>query len=324
MKMTGKAKCTPIDSIEKIVLSGTVQWISLRTENSDNPLILFLHGGPGTAQISFSRKSQKPLEKDFIVVNWDQRGAGKSYDKNIKKEEMTIDRFILDAEELIMCLLSRFNQEKVFLAGHSWGSIIGIKLAAKRPDLIRAYIGIGQIVDMDRGETVSYNFTLNEAIRRNHKKAERDLRKIGPPPYAHPQDAGVQRKWLSKFNGSTYRGSIIGTILKNLTLSDTSPADLVKFVRGAIFSLTCLEEEQTQVNIKVEIGQLFVPVYFCCGRRDYNVPFELVVEYFNTLVAPEKEMVWFERSAHLLNFEQPDEFCSFCSGLRKRYKLMKT
>ena len=126
-----------IDTIEAIEIGGTQQWIALRSESTSNPIILFLHGGPGTAQIAFSRKAQHTLEKDFIVVNWDQRGAGRSYSSKIKKDDMVIERFVLDAEELVESLLKRFKQKRLFLpSGHSWGSIIGAHLAAKRPDLL--------------------------------------------------------------------------------------------------------------------------------------------------------------------------------------------
>jgi pimeloyl-ACP methyl ester carboxylesterase len=305
-----------INVLEKIVLGGTKQWISLRSMNTDSPLILFLHGGPGTAQISFSRKPQKLLEKDFIVVNWDQRGAGRSYDKKLRKEDMTIDRFVLDAEELIEYLLKRFNQRKLFLVGHSWGTILGMKLAAKRPDLFLAYVGIGQVVNMLRGEVVSYQFTLDEANRCNNKKAKNELMKIGKPPYAKLKYGGIQRKWLDKFNGYTFQGSIYGKILRNLTLSDTSLLDIIKFVKGAMFSLSSLEEQQMKVDIPNEILNVSIPVYFCAGRRDYTVPFELVIEFAEKLIAPKKEIIWFEKSAHLPNFEEPDKFCNFCSSLK--------
>jgi pimeloyl-ACP methyl ester carboxylesterase len=177
-----KSNKNSIDSVEKVIIGGIEQVVSLRSENINNPIILFLHGGPGTAQIAFSRKSQKKLEKFFIVVNWDQRGAGRSYSSSIKKEDLNIERLVLDTEELTISLLKRFNQPKIFLVGHSWGSIIGLKFSARRPDLIESYIGIGQIVDMKRGEVISYKFTLAEAIKRNNKKAITQLKKIEEPP----------------------------------------------------------------------------------------------------------------------------------------------
>lgn len=305
-------ECTRIDAIEKINIGGMEQWIALRSDNIDNPILLFLHGGPGTAQIFFSRKSQSMLEKDFILVNWDQRGAGRSYKPSIGKGEMKIERFVSDAEELVENLLQRFKQKKLFLVGHSWGSIIGTQLSVKRPDLVWAYIGIGQIVDMKRGETISYRFTLDEAHRKNNQKAARELEKIGEPPYKNLKDAGIQRKWLYKFNGATFKGSTFGTIFRNISIRDMRLLDIVRFIRGAMFSLKCLEEQQNEVNLFNEIPEIKVPVYFCSGRRDYNVPFELVVEYMDELRAPHKEFIWFENSAHLPNIEEPEEFRNFC------------
>ena len=228
---------------------------------------------------------------------------------------MTIERFVLDAEELVEALLRQFGQTKLFLVGHSWGSIIGARLAARRPDLILAYIGIGQVVDMERGEAASYEFTLTEAERLGNTKALRELRRIGHPPYRNLRDAGVQRKWLTRLHGATAKGTPIGALFRNLSVRDTRPLDLVRFVRGAMFSLGCLEEQQNEVNLQTDVPELKVPVYFCTGRRDYNVPFELVVEYVECLRAPVKEIIWFERSGHLPNFEEAEKFCGFCSSL---------
>jgi len=306
-----------VDTIEPITIGGITQWVSLRAVGRDSPLILFLHGGPGTAQISFSRKVQERLHRDFVVVNWDQRGAGRSWSRSLRRQDMRIDRFVADAEELVEALLARFGQEQLFVVGQSWGSIVGVLLAAKRPDLVRAYVGVGQVVDMSRGEAVSYQFTLDEARRRDSRRAIRQLERIGPPPYARLSDGGVQRRWLSRFHGATYRGSLSGTVLKHLSLRDTRPLDVVRFVAGAIFSLSCLDAEQNEVDLLRDVPRLEVPVVFCVGRRDYTTPFELVVEYASALDAPRVEVVWFERSGHLPNFEEPERFCELCASLRE-------
>lgn len=305
----------PIDLKRKVKIGSVDQWISLRSADVKNPILLFLHGGPGTAQICFSRKPQRSLENQFLVVNWDQRGAGRSYSRSLRRDDMTIERFVLDAEELVQTLLRQFGQPKLYLVGHSWGSIIGAKLAAKRPDLVLAYIGIGQVVDMKRGEELSYRFTLAEAERQRNARALRELVRIGHPPYRSLHDAGVQRKWLTRLHGATAKGTPIGTLLRNLSVRDTRPLDIVRFIRGAMFSLSCLEEQQNDVNLQTDVPELEVPVYFCTGRRDYNVPFELAVEYEEGLRAPQKEIIWFERSGHLPNFEEAEKFCGFCNSL---------
>ncbi len=318
MRHHGEHSGTGIDTIEGLTIGGITQWISLRSDDVGSPPILFLHGGPGTAQIAFSRRTQKELARRFLVVNWDQRGAGRSYSRSLRKEDMTIERFVEDAEQLVETLLQRFGSPGLILVGHSWGSIIGLRLAAKRPELLTAYVGIGQVVDMLRGETLSYEFTLSEAKRLANKKAIRQLEQIGPPPYAKLRSGGVQRKWLSRFHGATYQGSMSGTILKNVALRDLRPLDPIRFVAGAMFSLSSLEDQQMGVNHIRDIPELEVPVYFCCGRRDYTVPFELVTEYADLLRAPHKAVVWFEESGHLPNFEEPERFCEFCESLLER------
>jgi pimeloyl-ACP methyl ester carboxylesterase len=305
-----------LDYVESVVLGDLPQWIAVRADDASAPLMLFLHGGPGTAQIMFTRKAQRDLARDFVVVNWDQRGAGRSYGKHVRAEDMTIERFVLDAEELVDALLSRFGRKKLFLVGHSWGSIVGLKVAEKRPDVLHAYVGIGQVVHMGRGEEISYRFTLEEAERRRNGRALRQLRDIGPPPYESLGAAGVQRKWLYRFNGATFEGSTFGALFRNLSLRDTSIGGIVKFVRGAIFSLKCLDEQQNTVDFLSQTPHLRVPVYLCCGRRDYNVPFELVVELYDRMTAPHKEIVWFDKSGHLPNFEEPGMFSQFCSRMR--------
>jgi pimeloyl-ACP methyl ester carboxylesterase len=310
--MKKKPNHNRIDAIEPVEIGGIRQWVSLRSENTANPILLFLHGGPGTAQIGISRKTQSRLESSFIVVNWDQRGAGRSYSPKLKTEDMRIERFVSDAEELAEALLRRFGQKKLFLVGHSWGSIIGIYLAAKRPDLLWAYTGIGQVADMARGEKLSYQFTLDEALRTGNRKAIRELDNTGPPPYASLKPAGIQRKWLAKFGGAVMNGTTLGMVLKNITARDLGLFGLVNLIRGAVFSLKHLEEQQNKVDLMNEIQEINAPVFFCSGRRDYNVPFELSAEYMEKLRAPYKELVWFERSAHAPNFEEPDEFNRFC------------
>jgi pimeloyl-ACP methyl ester carboxylesterase len=306
-----------IDTIERLSIGGVAQWISLRSDDVRNPIILFLHGGPGTAQIAWSRKAQRSLESSFVVVNWDQRGAGRSYARSLRKEDMTIERFVDDAEELVETLLERFEKQRLIVVGQSWGSIIGMSLAARRPELLVAYVGVGQVVDMARGETLSYEFTLREATRRCDQRAIRQLERIGSPPYAKLRSGGVQRRWLSRFHGTTYEGSLARTVVRNVSVGDTRPLDLIRFVAGAMFSLSSLEDQQMGVDLVRDLPELHVPVYFCVGRRDYTTPFALTVEYAEKLQAPTTQIVWFERSGHLPNLEEPELFCEFCKTLTK-------
>lgn len=141
-----------IATLDSVVLGNIEQSILIRGQNIDNPILLFLHGGPGYPQISFARKFQSKLERDFIIVNWDQRGSGKSYSRHVPQDSMTRDQFIMDTFELIDYLLDRFDQEKIYLAGHSWGSDIGVRVVEQKPLLFYAYIGIGQVIHSEMQE----------------------------------------------------------------------------------------------------------------------------------------------------------------------------
>jgi len=133
-----------IAELEKLPIGGSDQWVLQRSENIDNPVILFLHGGPGTSQLTGNRRNTRELEKSFIVVNWDQRGAGKSYGAIRDAAKMNIDQFVEDTKELTLHLLKKFNKRRIVLAGHSWGSAIGAMAVAKYPELYSCFVGIGQ------------------------------------------------------------------------------------------------------------------------------------------------------------------------------------
>ncbi len=306
-----------INALEKIKLGNIDQWIAIRTQNDTNPILLFLHGGPGTAQIAYTRKIQYSLEKDFIVVNWDQRGAGKSYNKNLCNEDLSPEHYLSDTEELIEYLLNRFHHKKLFLAGHSWGSYLGIKTAAKRPELLYAYIGIGQIIDMKQGDKIAYQFAITKAELHHNKKAIQELKAIGKPPYTNTKDSLIQRKWVAKLHGTTVKGTPDQCLMKNISLKDITPIYLWKFIKGSNFTIKNLAKELTTLSIVSEIKELKTKVYFIEGRHDFNVPSVLVEKYIKNLIAPKKELIWFENSAHFPNFEEPELFTKVCSNIRK-------
>jgi alpha/beta hydrolase family protein len=134
--------------LEQVPVNNTLQWILSRSESATNPVVLFVHGGPGTSWLTLMRKNTQPLEKYFTVVNWDQRRAGKSFAAGHDDAEMTIGAFVDDLIALSSDLARRFHKNKILLVGHSWGSVIGVIAASRRPDLFSAYIGIGQMSRM--------------------------------------------------------------------------------------------------------------------------------------------------------------------------------
>jgi pimeloyl-ACP methyl ester carboxylesterase len=201
----------------------------------------------------------------------------------------------------------RFDNDKVAIYGHSWGSALGVLYAARFPDKVAAYVGAGQIGNWPTSETMCYDFSLAEAERRGNRKAFRELRGIRPPPHT-PRRVIVQRKWLMQFVGmvrdmSTWRLSRI-----MISGPECSLWDLPNILRGTLFSTDAMWEEVSALNLMHAAPVLAVPVFFFIGRHDHVIAPETSVAYFDMLTAPSKKLVWFEESAHEPPFEEPDKF----------------
>ncbi len=295
-------------TIETLELGGVRQTIMIRSRNNHHPILLFLHGGPGIAQIGFMRHYQAELEKHFIVVHWDQRGAGKSFSSKIDPDTMNLEQLVSDTHDLIQFLLKRYKQKKIYLAAHSWGSIIGALFAKKYPSLLHAYIGIGQMTATEKSELLSYQFLLIHA--RNNRKfwAVRSLNRIGYPPYQRVCNMLVQRRWLSRFGGDIRNRNLWYYVIKGFTSSEYTLTDWFKWFRGYRFSFSCLMPQLMKVNLFQEINELKVPVYFCTGRYDFMSPFELQERLLQHIKAPVKDIIWFENSAHYPYLEETSSF----------------
>lgn len=299
--------------LEPILLNGARQWLLVRGQDLSNPVVLFLHGGPGTSQLTQLRRQQAALEASFTVVAWDQRGAGKSFAAGRDASRMTLDQLVDDVVVLSEYLANRFRRRKILLVGHSFGSALGLLAAARRPDLFSGYVGIGQLARPAEGEALSYAWTLAQAHRAGDRAAVRRLEEIGPPPYAGDWRASflAQRQLLARLGGEWYgsRTGAFGPVLRNLVLSsEYTLVDRVNFFRGILRSLALLMPELQRRDFFAEVPELRIPVWFCLGRHDHEVPAEVAARYLEALRAPHKALVWFERSAHLPNAEEPDRF----------------
>lgn len=303
--------------LERIPVSETRQWVLVRSEDVANPVVLFLHGGPGTAMLTLLRKNARPLEKHFTVVNWDQRGAGKSFAAGQDPDGMTIARFVEDVIDLSSHLARRFQQRKILLVGHSWGTAIGLLAVAKRPDLFSGYVGIGQFSNAAEGERISYEWTLEQAQRAMDRTSVRKLTEIGPPPYTGSNWRSkfmTQRQILARHGGELYgsRVGALGVVLRNVVFSrEYTLMDRINVFRGIFRSVQALMPELWTLDLFAIVPAVQVPVYFCLGRHDYEVPSILSARYFEALEAPRKQLLWFESSAHLPNTEEKDKFNRF-------------
>jgi len=298
-----------IDTLEEITLGGVKQWILMRGENVADPILLFLHGGPGFCEMPHTHIDSPLLEKHFVMVNWDQRGAGKSYDPDIPEETMNREQFLSDTHELIQMLRKRFSKDKIFLIGHSWGSVLGLYTAYRHPEYLYAYIGMGQVVNGKEGEMISYRYTVSKAKEAGDEKAITLLENIGPPPYKGGfQSLGTQRMLLARYGGSMRNISFVDFDKFRRSSPYYTKSDNANFMKAFMRSINLMFDDVMEVNFFEDVPELQIPVYFFTGRCDYQVPFELLERYCALLKAPHKEIVWFENSCHMPNLSDPEAY----------------
>ncbi len=298
-----------LSRVERVSLGGQPQTIFIRTRNSANPVLLFLHGGPGIPEMPFSHVNAA-LERDFTVVHWDQLGAGKSYRPGLPPDRMTVENFVRQTGELTRHLRTRFRQPKIYLAGFSWGSLVGILAAAEHPEYYRAYIGISQLVDIPESELLLHRAGIRQAESRGYPRIARELREIGEPPYRLRRQEGRVNALTKEIQPPLPRAL---TLLREIGLFLESPyyslGDILPLLRGIRFSGKALREGIYAIHLESQLPALDVPVWFFLGRHDTILSAPLAERYFRALDAPQgKHLVWFERSGHALQFEEPAKY----------------
>ncbi|MHA2288723.1 MAG: alpha/beta fold hydrolase [Promethearchaeota archaeon] len=308
-----------ISEIHYLIINNTKQYVLIRGENVKNPILLFLHGGPGASETAMLRKYNNVLEKYFTVVYWDQRNAGKSYKKNFPKEEIKVQKYIQDVDALVSYLKDKFRVKKIFLVGHSWGSRLGMYAIQEHPENYSAYVGVAQELSSYEGELISYRYTLDKAKELNNFKAIRELEEMGEPQsgdYSKMYKNGIkdfwkQKNWLIKLGGDYSSKSIYMKWMLAIWFSrEYSFLDLIKFRKSISFSADNIFHDQDYNNFDFfkQFPEVKVPVFFISGMYDYINPWTLVEKYSTSLKAPHKEFIKFEESGHNPLFEEPEKF----------------
>ncbi len=303
-----------IEKQQAVRIGGIDQWVSIRGNHRDNPVLLMLHGGPGWVTMPTSWYFQRGWEEYFTVVQWDQRGAGKTYTANDPERvgpTLTLERMVDDTEEMVAWLRGEFGQEKVFVIGHSWGSFLGLRLALRRPEWLHAYVGMGQLVSGPENEQRGWASTMARAVADGNREAIADLESVAP--YATTPDPIPlehlyrQRKWLNFYGGMVHgrQGGAHEAAAVNLAPEYTD-LDVANVWKANEFSASRMLTAVLTVDFS-NVDTLKCPIVLFLGRHDVNASSSLAAEWFETLHAPAKKLVWFEDSAHEMMTEQPGQ-----------------
>lgn len=304
-----------IERLEPVQIGGVRQWISVRGRDTANPILLFIHGGPGFAEMPASWIYQAALEDHFTVVQWDQRGAGKStFDENGQplSRTVTFERMMQDGAEMVAYLRQTYNRQRIFVAGHSWGSLIGLELARTHPDWLHAYIGIGQVINSVAAERVSYDWVLAEARKRGNREAETQLEAIAPYPASADQmkiqDIIIERRWVNQFGGMSWgRTGLDYEIGARVLSPEWTNTDLAADDNGEILGRLLPELLRRDWSNATTFE---CPIVIFAGRYDYAVPSAVAERWFQGVRAPAKKFIWFENTAHMIQMERPGLFAS--------------
>jgi pimeloyl-ACP methyl ester carboxylesterase len=294
-----------IDEGRYIKVGGIDQWITLRGRKRSNPVILLLHGGPGDVTNPYSYPLFGEWEKSFTLVQWDQRGGGRTL-HNTDPASITIDRLVQDGLELTQQLLKDLRQDKLILVGHSWGSTLGALMAKARPDLFHAFVGTGQVANSPKGSLVGYNAMVARARAIHDEDAIRELTAVGPPPYPDFKGWPVLHKWRNRLEGSDR--FIGGTLGFALAAPGYTPADVTDWVIGQDVSGRALFNATNDLPVASFSGEFKVPVFVIQGDLDYTTPSDLAREYVAGLKAPKKAFVTIPDSGHFAMFMKPEAF----------------
>jgi pimeloyl-ACP methyl ester carboxylesterase len=303
----GQAVPNSIATLEKVNLNGTEQWITIRGKNVDNPVLLYLGmGGPGGGGFA-TRGLFEPLEDDFVVVAWDEPGTGKSYNA-VDIKTLTPQRFVDDAHALTELLRERFGEEKIYVYGVSWTSILGVWLVQQYPDLYYAYVGNGQMVNTTENDVLGYELALDYLTEGGNTALAERLRRNGPPPYDGADMLGKYVAYLDVLND--YMGAPRYTVVVPIIpmfAPEYGYIDKINHTRGLVESFQVVYPQLRDLDFTTQAARLEVPVYFLAGRHDVNAMSSLVERYYNGLQAPHKELLWLE-AGHGLNAENLDQF----------------
>ena len=293
----------PVSQDSFVPIGGIEQWVTVRGTSCANPVVLFLHGGPGNPLSPYGEAIYQDWEKDFTVVQWDQRGSGRTFARNpaTAKDTLSIERMTRDGIEVAQHLARRFGQKKIYLVGGSWGSVLGVHMAKTRPDLFRAYVGVGQLVSYRHNQSASYARVLKLARSAGDKALLERIEALGPPPWTNPRSFGILRRATRVFEGKTSLSAPeYWWVPAEAYATKQAEADYEAGEEYSYIQFVGMKGQGMFSRVDLNtLGRRFeVPMYFIQGAEDLVTTPDVARAFFDRLSAPRKDFVLLERTGH--------------------------
>jgi len=298
---------TGVEETMFVSLGGVPQWIQIRGDDRENPVLLFVHGGPGSPVSPISSLLQ-PWERYFTVVMWDQRDAGKTFVRNGADREMSLPRVAQDGIELAQFLCRHLGKRKIIVLGHSWGSMVGLQMVKKRPDLFSAYVGTGQVVSIAEKESVIYARTMARLRATHDEDGIHKLAAIGAPPYRSEVQMRVERSLSERSDIPSERDLLRNMIPIALFAPGWSLWDIYESLQASDYAEDATFDANASYDAKTFGTDFRLPFFIINGELDHITPTDLARRYFDTIRAPEKQFVVLDGAGHSAVLTKPNVF----------------
>lgn len=310
-------------SLKKVTLGGVEQWILIRAKDTTKPVLLVLHGGPGATLMPFIEQIQPAaLEENFVVVHWDQRGAGKSYDAALTLEDLSAEQLTSDTLELTNILRQRFDQDKIFLTGHSWGSALGFLVIQQDSSPFHAFIASGERVSWQASHQAGFDWVKQQATKQQLAPVLEQIAAIEPFDVTDETDVAALYQGLDYFRGGNVYTPGLWDEMMAYALGGKSPyytAEEIKtYIQAMQITQKAVEPNATSYDLRRTYLQADIPVHFIQGAHDHYAPESISRPYFEALDAPAKSYVVIEEAGHAMMYDKPDDWADALIAIKNR------
>lgn len=301
-------KGMPIDESATFRSSGTPLYYLVESSDCTKPLLVWLHGGPGAAERPLFRLYDSALERNFTVIYWDQRGAGRSWNEDESPAKLSMSQSLADLKKLIEILKSRYGQDKALLIGHSWGAALAMNYLAGHPSDVAGVVAVNPLVRGMESEKAQQDFVRGAAGKAGDEDILQQLENLGSPPYGGSNLLKLQGL-VDRYGGQFHhKPSFVLATAKALLKGYVTPAEIFTIIHANEATLKAMAGQVSEIDLEKSAPSVEAPVVFMLGRYDHILSPQISKRYLDELVAPSKKAIWFDESAHNIPFEEPDKF----------------